>query len=107
MSSMKVSLTVIDFIIFLLKLKFVEYNQTEEISDELINKVREFFGIALGKEASDISSNSDFFLDLGGNSLDYLGLITALSKDFNVTFPNNFEGLTTPKDIAEYLRDRI
>lgn len=75
--------------------------------DDLTDKIRRYFAEALNKKFDEIYPTSDFFVDEGGDSLEYLGLLTVLSKDFNVEFPSNYEGLTTPYDIANYMRDKI
>lgn len=50
------------------------------------------FAEALGRDASGIPDDADFFADLGGSSLDYLGVIAALQDEFDIPFPASGDG---------------
>ena len=77
-------------------------------ADEITEKVREYFAIALGKDASEVGYNADFFLDEGGTSIDYFALITKLQQDYGVDFPSASEsGINTVEGVADYIRNRI
>ena len=92
------------------KIKPVEYNNahTVEKTDELTEKVREYFAIALGKDVADVGYDTDFFLDEGGTSIDYFALIAKIQQDYGVDFPSTAEnGINTVAGVAEYVRERI
>ena len=76
--------------------------------DELINKIKEYFSVALNKPADEIDEDADFFLDEGGTSLDYFALIVRLQEDYSVSFPTDgTKSLNTVRQIAEYLRASV
>ena len=62
-------------------------NVDEGLQDELAMRLKEFFAAALSAEAKDISDQADFFLDLGGSSLDYFGMVAAIETEFSVKIP--------------------
>ena len=60
---------------------------------------------ALGKEPEDVGARADFFLDLGGSSLDYFALISALRAEYGVDFPTeDGSSLSTAEALAAYIR---
>lgn len=65
------------------QIKIVDENSVkkERIKSELEKEIAEAFISVLGKDG-EISPTSDFFIDLGGNSLDYFTLISVLSDKF-------------------------
>ena len=65
----------------------VPLRSDEGLQDELAQRIREFFAAALDCKAEDIADKADFFLDLGGSSLDYFSLISALENEFSVKIP--------------------
>ncbi len=79
--------------------------QRESVSGtELENKVRELFAIALGKQASVIGFESNFFTDEGGSSLEYFSLLAALQEEFSIPMPTESgRSLSTVKAIAEFI----
>lgn len=73
---------------------------------ELLAKIRESFAAALGKELSDISPEADFFLDLGGTSLDYFSLVSELQAEFGIAFPvDSGHSLSRADEIARFIED--
>ncbi len=79
--------------------------QNEEDADELTERVKIFFSVALGKEADEIALDADFFLDGGGASLDYFAMMTKLQEEFGIPFPTDGEhGLKTVREISDYIR---
>ena len=56
----------------------------EGLQGALAKRLREFFAAALDRSAEDIADGADFFLDLGGTSLDYFGMIAAMETEFSV-----------------------
>ncbi len=68
---------------------------------ELIDAV----AAALGIEPAQIDVSADFFLDLGGTSLDYFALIAALQEKYGIEFPvEGGNGISTVEGLYEYLR---
>lgn len=81
--------------------KTAEWNE----GDETLDRVRTYFAAALGKADSEITSDTDFFLDGGGTSLDYFALISRLQEEFSIAFPTSGgKGLNTVKGICDYIR---
>ena len=76
-----------------------------KVSDEdLLRSLRVYFAAALDKKPGEIADTADFFLDLGGTSLDYLALVSKLETDYSVSFPKQ-EGASpaSVKDFYTYL----
>ena len=74
-----------------------------EAADELTQRIREVFSLSTNRPEEDISADSDFFLDLGGTSLDYFAMLTRLRDEFGAPFPMELN-LHTPRQIAAYLQ---
>ncbi len=71
---------------------------------ELEIRVRELFAIALGKEASSVGFDSDFFSEEGGSSLEYFTLLAALQEEFSIPMPTEAgRSLSTVKSIAAFI----
>ena len=71
---------------------------------ELAAHVRALFAQALGKKTEEIGEEDDFFLDLGGASLDYFSVVAQLQNEFGILFPAEGEkSLSRPREIAEYI----
>ena len=82
--------------------------QPDGKADEITEKVREYFAVALGKDVGEVGHNTDFFIDEGGTSIDYFALITKLQQDYGVDFPSAAEsGINTVEGVADYIRNRI
>ena len=60
-------------------------DETAEDDDETILLLRQVFAVALDRDISEIASDSDFFTDLGGTSLDYLAATAKLQEDSDLT----------------------
>jgi len=58
---------------------------------ELERQVAEIFAAVLGKAASEISPDSDFFMDEGGTSLDYFALLSGLKEAYSLPFEETGE----------------
>ena len=73
--------------------------------DALYCRMRAIFAVVLGKEESEIGDDMHFFFDLGGSSLDYLAMVTAVRNEFNVSFPTTSErSLSTVKEFCEFIQ---
>lgn len=74
---------------------------------ELNEIVKSYFKSALNLDG-DISIDSDFFVDLGGTSLDYFAMTMELQNRFNISFPNLFERkLNTIREISDFIEENI
>lgn len=71
---------------------------------ELIDRVRELFKNALDRDIDEIGADSDFFLDLGGSSLDFFGVVSELTREYGVAFPvENGKSISRPREIAKWI----
>ena len=73
--------------------------------DDTARLIRAMFARALSKSEEDIGYNSDFFLDEGGSSLDWFGVISQLEEYFGVPFPSDNSTLNTVKGLRDYLAE--
>ena len=73
--------------------------------DDTARLIRAMFAHALSKSEEDIGYNSDFFLDEGGSSLDWFGVISQLEEYFGVPFPSDNSTLNTVKGLRDYLAE--
>ena len=76
----------------------------EGLQDALAKRLREFFAAALDRSAEDIADSADFFLDLGGTSLDYFGMIAAMENEFSVKISKE-QNLSTVAAFHRYLSE--
>ncbi len=76
----------------------------EGLQDALAKRLREFFAAALDRSAEDIADDADFFLDLGGTSLDYFGMIAAMEAEFSVKISTE-QNLSTVAAFHRYLSE--
>lgn len=71
---------------------------------EMTLHVRALFAQALNRKTEEIGEGDDFFLDLGGASLDYFSVVAQLQSEFGILFPADGEkSLSRPREIAEYI----
>ena len=73
-------------------------------ADALMRRVRAIVAAAVNREEDGIALDADFFLDLGGTSLDYFAMLTRLRDEFDAPFPLEETGLKTARSIADYIR---
>ncbi|MBQ7276048.1 MAG: AMP-binding protein [Bacilli bacterium] len=76
-----------------------EFNEIEE-------RIRSFFMIALNKDINEIGKDDSFFLDLGGTSLDYFMIISMIEKEFGKKIPTESLKYDSVKSISEYLEGK-
>jgi len=71
---------------------------------QLVCGIRAIFAGSLNKEESAVSLNANFFTDLGGDSLSYLGMVAELEDKYGVRFPSAGEkSLASVAEIAEFV----
>ena len=86
----------------------VPMSTDEGLQDELAQRIREFFAAALNRKTEDVADQADFFLDLGGSSLDYFGMISALENEFSVKIPvEKSAELSTVAAFHAYLSEKL
>ncbi len=79
--------------------------EDEAPDDPLCAEIMAMFAAALGKQPDEISYPADFFLDLGGSSLDYFAMIAALRERFGIDFPTEAgSSLGSVKALYEYVK---
>lgn len=83
-----------------------ECSQNNSLLNALENQVAECFKQALQRE-EDVELNADFFLDLGGSSLDYFALLDILKTKFGIN-PEVFTAskTTTVKNFADIIKGK-
>ena len=90
------------------KLKPIEATKTadSEALDARTEQIRSIFAAALGRDESEIGPDANFFLDLGGTSLDYFAMLTRLRDTFGAPFPIERADLRTVREITAYLEEQ-
>ena len=98
------------------KFKYLEYNLSDFTSNEkvtsenlkeIIKQLKEIFGDILGIDASTIKDNDHFIFDLGGNSLNYYTLVSAVEQTFQIKYNLDGESIcSTPYDFAKYIEKK-
>ena len=83
---------------------FSEQNRAQDL-DALSLRIRAVFAAALNRDEDGIGPNADFFLDLGGTSLDYFAMLTRLRDEFSVEFPLDGTQFNTVARVAAYLNE--
>ncbi len=79
--------------------------EDEAPDDPICAEILAMFAAALGKEPGEISYGADFFLDLGGSSLDYFAMIAALRERFGLEFPTEAgSSLGSVQALYEYVK---
>lgn len=69
------------------KIKLIEKETQrvkEELTNEIIDRLKRLFADAIGKSENDISNEAHFFFELGGSSLDYFSLLSSVREEFGV-----------------------
>ena len=76
--------------------------------DDLFLHVRELYAEALDKEPEDVGFLTDFFLEEGGSSLDFLTLLSTVQRDYGITLPvTETETAFSLRDVYEYLKSLV
>lgn len=81
-------------------------SETEEMvpDDEKILKIRQMVALSVGREPEDVGYEADFFLDLGGTSLDYFALCSEIEKEYHVAIPvSGGDNLKSVRNFYEYI----
>ena len=75
----------------------------EELNDEITKRIKIVFSDVLNKDISEINEESDFFLDLGGTSLDYMSLLMKLEQEFDTHITFDKKSYSTVKEFYNYI----
>ena len=78
-------------------------NKKEEINNEITNRIKKVFGEVLSMDPKDIKEESDFFLELGGTSLDYMSLLMKLEQEFEMHIAFTNKSYSTVKEFYNYI----
>lgn len=80
----------------------------EDDDSPLMLEVKRIIAEALSISEEDIKSDSHIFHDLGGTSIQYFSILTALSERFEVSgYSSSDKYCYTPKDICEYIERHL
>ena len=75
----------------------------EELDNEIINRIKKVFSDILYKNIDEIGEDNDFFLELGGTSLDYMSLLLKLEQEFEVTINLKEKSYSTVREFYNYI----
>ena len=75
----------------------------DELNNEITNRLKKVYSEVLGLDITQISEDSDFFLDLSGTSLEYMSLILKIEQEFEVSVSFEKKSFTTIKEFYNYL----
>ena len=75
--------------------------------DEISRKITAMFSLALSKPEDEISYDADFFVDLGGSSLDYFSLVAGLRDEFGVSFTSGDMSRSTVRALHDYIQEKM
>lgn len=78
-------------------------NKKEEINNEITLRLKKIFGEVLSKDINEIGENDNFFLELGGTSLDYMSLIMKIELEFETRVVFDKNSYSSVKEFYEYL----
>ena len=78
-------------------------NKKEELNNEVTNRIKKLFSEILCKDMSEINEDSDFFLDLGGTSLDYMSLLLKIEQEFETKIVLKDKSYSTVKEFYNYI----
>lgn len=85
----------------------VEAERTDTEDAALVARVTKHFAEALRAAPDTIGPNADFFYDLGGTSLDYFAMVSAIQGEFDVGFPTDAgHSLSTVNAFCRYIREQ-
>ena len=81
---------------------------TEDATDQLTVALKTAFATALSRSPEDIPESADFFLDLGGSSLEYFAMVSELSQKLSIAFPTQGDKtLSTVREFRDFIRKNM
>ena len=75
--------------------------------DEISRKITAMFSLTLSKPEDEIGYDADFFVDLGGSSLDYFSLVAGLRDEFGVSFTSGDMSRSTVRALHDYIQEKM
>ena len=81
-------------------------NKKEELNNDITNRIKKVFSEVLSKDINEIGEESDFFLELGGTSLDYMTLLLKLEQEFDTNIAFKEKSFSTVKEFYNYLLNK-
>ena len=81
-------------------------NKKEELNNDITNRIKKVFSEVLNKDINEIGEESDFFLELGGTSLDYMTLLLKLEQEFDTNIAFKEKSFSTVKEFYNYLLNK-
>ena len=78
-------------------------NNKENLDEKIVHRIKKVFADVLNKNIDEILDESDFFLELGGSSLDYMTLLLKLEQEFEVTISFKEKSFSSVKEFYNYL----
>ncbi|MBO5892535.1 MAG: AMP-binding protein [Oscillospiraceae bacterium] len=96
------------------EVKLMSISQFQQEAEEhsahspLLSQVCKIIAEALGLEESQITATSHIFYDLGGTSIQYFSILTALAEHFSIhEYSSSDTYCYTPKEICEYIESKL
>ena len=84
----------------------LENVESGSLDPELLLEIRSLFARETGRDVSEIAESADFFLDLGGSSLEYFSAVGELQSRYGVAFPaEEGHSLSRPDEIARFITE--
>ncbi len=78
-----------------------------EAATELERDIKELFAQALRISPDEVKLGADFFMDLGGTSLDYFTLVDSIKSKYGTDIPSNLDKtLSTVQEICDFIMKR-
>lgn len=110
-NAIKVSRKILDNLINAKKVNLVDFNnfsalvetKQDQINDEISLRIKKVFSEVLGLDISEFNEESDFFLDLGGTSIEYMSLLMKLEQEFEVVISFNKKSFSSVKEFYNYI----
>ena len=78
-------------------------SKKEELNNDITNRIKKVFSEILSKDIKEIGDESDFFLELGGTSLDYMSLLLRLEQEFETSITFKEKSFSTVKEFYNYI----
>ena len=78
-------------------------SKKEELNNDITNRIKKVFSEILSKDIKEIGEESDFFLELGGTSLDYMSLLLRLEQEFETSITFKEKSFSTVKEFYNYI----
>ena len=86
--------------------EFHKPERVEDGADETLKTIEEIFLSSLGEKLT-ITPDSDYFVDLGGDSMGYISLLLSLEKAFDIHFDlEKDNNLRTPMAFYKKIKDK-